>query len=119
MTEEEKKAIESLKVKIEFMGDNYYKIMSSQAFNDLRKETKVVLNLIEKLKKENEEFLKQDEKYVKHYVTMRDIKKYFIHKDKIREKIKELQEKNKNTEEIEAVFNIKQMQILEELLEEE
>lgn len=96
MTEEENKAIESLKTKIEFMGDNYYKIMGSQVFNDLRKETKVALNLIEKLQKEIEEKTiiimagaEKVKQLEKEFIIKQEVKENYIPKDKIRELIKE------------------------------
>ena len=96
MNEEEEKIIKSLKAKIEFFGKNYYKFIGSQVFNDLRKETKVALNLIEKLKKENEELkyenLNLKEERMIDNSSCKPLNNFYdyydcIPKDKIRERI--------------------------------
>lgn len=97
MTEEEEKAVESLKIKAEFIGDNY--IFSAQAIRNLRKELTIVLNLIEKQQKENEELKNESKSKLKAYddcyCEYKHYKQYdSIPKDKIREKIKKLQDAN-------------------------
>ena len=56
MSEEEKEAIENLKILAEFMGDNYF--FSKQGIKDLRKELKISLALISNLQKELDEKVK-------------------------------------------------------------
>ena len=56
MSEEEKEAIENLKILAEFMGDNYF--FSKQGIKDLRKELKISLALISNLQKELDEEVK-------------------------------------------------------------
>ena len=56
MLEEEKEAIENLKILAEFMGDNYF--FSKQGIKDLRKELKISLALISNLQKELDEKVK-------------------------------------------------------------
>lgn len=50
MTEQEKKAIESIKIKSEYIGDNYS--FGQQGIRNLREELKIVLNLIQKQEEE-------------------------------------------------------------------
>lgn len=50
MNEEEKNTVESLKIKAEFIGDNYS--FGTQGIINLRNELKILLNLIEKQQKE-------------------------------------------------------------------
>ena len=92
MTEEEKKAIEIVKEIWQFTDYSTDKIA-----------LKVVLDLIKKLQKENEELknkvVKRDKELIrleeyanKNFERKDDVKAKYIPKDKIREKIKELEE---------------------------
>lgn len=66
MTDEEKKAIESLKNIAIYMGDNY--TFSQQGIRNLRENLRIVLPVIEKQSKEIEE-LKEDRKsYAEEYI---------------------------------------------------
>lgn len=101
-TEEEIKAIESLKIKAEYIGDNY--IFSKQATRNLRKELDILLNLIEKQKGKIEVFknastewinsyLEENEKWQKERNENGRLKRQIknsIPKEAIREKIKEI-----------------------------
>ena len=124
MTEEEKKAIEL----IGWLNLNGSYIITSKQSNeqDVHKAIYIILNLIEKLQKENEgtnevnNYLSSRlEKVVNEYV---EYKENCIPKDKIREKIKELEEEAEicrkegceNTEDFDNCC----VEILKELLEE-
>lgn len=73
-----------------------------------------------------EECVEEDKKYIvkltnEEYkrvidVAQEDIKKQF--KQKVKDKMEKLNKEIKNSDEIEAIFKIKQQQILQELLEE-
>lgn len=75
-----------------------------------------------KLQKENEE-LKileddiQDKRIV--YIDTPEFKENYISKQKIKDKLEELNKEIKSCTEIDAIFKIKQQQILQELLESE
>ena len=120
MNEEEKKSVNELKEEInkpvEVQGDKFntfilYNIESA----------KTVLNIIEKLQKENEE-LKileddiQDKRIV--YIDTPEFKENYISKQKVKDKLEELNKEIKSCTEIDAIFKIKQQQILQELIEE-
>lgn len=131
MNEEEKRAIELLEnIKNDSWTTKY--IMSSDSKN-----AEVLLNLIEKLQKENEELRKelneenkrcmmlaiekQDyfEKYRYNLQQNESLTKEFsnvIPVQKIKDKIEELNKEIKSCTEIDAIFKIKQQQILQELL---
>ena len=81
MTEQEKKAVEILNT-FEFRSKtkNYKKISSEDS-----KSVKIVLNLLEKLKKENEEYSKQ--------LDLDYVDKNYISKQEIKDKIEELKGK--------------------------
>lgn len=81
MTEQEKKAVEILNT-FEFRSKtkNYKKISSEDS-----KSVKIVLNLLEKLKKENEEYSKQ--------LDLDYVDKNYISKKKIEDTIEELKVK--------------------------
>lgn len=59
MNEEEKKAIESLRIKATYIGDNYN--FGVQGIKDLRNELNIILNLIEKQNKRIEELELQND----------------------------------------------------------
>lgn len=59
MSEEEKKAIESLRIKATYIGDNYS--FGVQGIKDLRNELNIALNLIEKQNEKIEQLKKQNE----------------------------------------------------------
>lgn len=75
-----------------------------------------------KLQKENEE-LKileddiQDKRIV--YIDTPEFKENYISKQKVKDKLEELNKEIKSCTEIDAIFKIKQQQILQELLESE
>ena len=101
MNEEEKKAIEKFK----FCGGNY--VLDKES-------SKVVLNLIEKLQKENEKLKKlhiQDNKHLDF------IMEHSISVQKIKDKIIELEE-NINKNNIERYLSEDVLEILQELIEE-
>lgn len=97
MTEEEKKAIEL----IGCLNLNESYIITSKQWNeqDVHKAIDIILNLIEKLKKENEELknkvvkrdkelIKLEESAEKEFLTKQEVKENYIPKDKIRELLK-------------------------------
>ncbi len=101
MNEEEKKAIEKFK----FCGGNF--VLDKES-------SKVVLNLIEKLQKENEKLKKlhiQDNKHLDF------IMEHSISVQKIKDKIIELEE-NINKNNIERYLSEDVLEILQELIEE-
>lgn len=71
-----------------------------------KKQAKAIEHILSELKKANKQL---DLDYVD---------KNFIEKQKVKEKMEELNKEIKNGDEIEAIFKIKQQQILQELLEE-
>lgn len=91
-------------------------------------ECALITNLIEKLQKENEE-LKEENEYNK--ILLEQNNNFTIDKktgnykwnvieiQKIKDKIEELNKEIKSCTEIDAIFKIKQEQILQELLESE
>lgn len=88
----------------------------------------ILLSLIEKLQKENEE-LKEENEYNKLLLELNNnftidkktgnYKWNVIEIQKIKDKIEELNKEIKSCTEIDAIFKIKQEQILQELLESE
>lgn len=124
MSEEEQEAIKVLKNEIEQvkhidnyeMGYTYIKI----------KHIEIFLNLIDKLQKENEELKKQTDllgiqEILDNFYERKDrIGKYYISKDKIREKIEEVVEDELNqTNDLDRIPRFYARKILESLLEEE
>lgn len=83
---------------------------------------RLLVENIEKLQKENEE-LKileddiQDKRIV--YIDTPEFEENYISKQKIKDKLEELNKEIKSCTEIDAIFKIKQQQILQELLESE
>lgn len=69
-----------------------------------------ICEIIEKLQKENEEYSKQ--------LDLDYVDDNYIAKQKIKDKMEELNKEIKNAEVTEAIFKIKQQQILQELIEE-
>lgn len=119
MSEEEKKVIESLKYEYKNMVDNDYVL-----FPLYKTQANKLINLIDKLQKENYE-LNSDLKVFKRALT--DIEKEneelkekyeninwyfenqkdnFVHKNKIRTKIKELEEEQKKKKHISNLFGL-------------
>ena len=86
MTEEEKKAIERLSIKA---TTSSIEAISYPNAIVMKKDIKTVLKLIDKQQKEIEEL---KEKQIWSEATIEGLKTDFIHKDKIRAKIKELEE---------------------------
>ena len=79
MNKEEKKAVESLKIKAEFIGDNYS--FGTQGIINLRNELKIVLNLIEKQQKELEQEKEKNEKLT--FLVNCYTNEYFIEESKV------------------------------------
>lgn len=63
MNEEEKNAVESLKIKAEFIGDNYS--FGTQGIRILRNDLKILLNLLEKQQKELNKIKEKIEENIK------------------------------------------------------
>ena len=97
MTEEEKKAIENIKEVVNICGlvGVFY-----------RTDIETLLNLIEKLQKENEELknkvIKRDNDIIyleetaeKEFITKQEVKENYIQKAKIKEKLEELENEEK------------------------
>ena len=123
MNEEEKEAIEFIKDLIA------WDVRQDLCPNKEECENlEIILNLIEKLQKENEK-LKEENEYNKILLDMNNnftidkktgnYKWNVIEKKKIKDKIEELNKEIKSCTEIDAIFKIKQQQILQELLESE
>ena len=126
MSEEEKKAIEYLKNRLEILHNNTQWATENNI--------KVVLNLIEKQQKEIEEFYREiniNTEIHKRDMKIKELeevnnclhessKELFISKDKIREKTKELNNEMLNEKDSLEMFYRKKYckEVLEELLEE-
>ena len=120
MNEEEKKTIEKFIEKC-YKYDESVEIKGISVGEEYRMLNTVckALNLIEKLQKENEE-LKDFKKQVIDIESTNFIKyKNYISIQKVKDKIEELNKEIKSCTEIDAIFKIKQQQILQELLESE
>ena len=143
MTEEELKAIELLKEDIDYRESDLAEYISDRKYSNAER---TIINLVNKqqeeikrlnsiintdniINKERAELIEQQQKEIEKlkkpkYIidcetgTITRIDNNFIHKDKIKEKIKELNNKNINADGISAIFNITKIQTLEELLEE-
>ena len=116
LSEEEKKAIEILKEIKDVRGIR----QDVEGENEDLWALDIVYNLIEKQEKEIDRLQNIKRKDIEDLINKEKVNVYinYINKDKIRQKIKTLNEVNKNANEVEAIFNIKQLQILNELLEE-
>ena len=109
MSEDEKKAIEHLnKIK------SYGMIMGLKADSDID----IVLNLIENNKKELEQEKEKNKELEKENWIMRTVDKQYVSKDKIRDKIKEIENSEFSTEE-ERDCQCYGIDILQELIKEE
>ena len=119
MTEKENKAIKYLKNEIERINkENNFKkiprdIVCLPLFIDY---AETLFNLIENLQKENEELknkvIKRDNDIIyleetaeKEFITKQEVKENYISKDKIREKLKQKQERAKKYYEKRGVFH--------------
>lgn len=117
MNKEEKKIVEHLK-----------KTSKDRTIIPLDDEILIAVNLIEKLQKENEK-LKEENEYNKLLLDMNNnftidkkngnYKWNVIEIQKIKDKMEQLNKEIKSCDEINAIFKIKQQQILQELLESE
>ena len=110
MNEEEKKAIETLKSWKDYNIRNKNKLLRA---DEIIKIQETILNLIEKLQKENEEYSKQ--------LDLDYVDKNYIPKQKIKAKIEEL---NKTINKCGIIYSLKQCarcqkDVLEKLLIEE
>lgn len=101
MNKEERKAIEDMNRFAN--GDDMSSVTA--------KEMQTILNLIEKLQKENEEYSKQ--------IDLDYVNDNYIAKQKIKDKMEQLNKEMKISDVTDAIFKIKQQQILQELIEEE
>lgn len=106
MSEEEKQVINVITSKKDLYMSDLIDISKCDA--------KIVLNLIEKLQKENGE-LKQENKRIKYCLSNLFIGDYIL-KNEVKNLIKKLNKEIRNCDTIEAVIKIKQQQILQELL---
>lgn len=110
MTEEEKKAIEDLKEEIEYYKGKYFNSKDDEEYNDKTlysirtsvKDSEVLINLIEKLKKEikyireyNAELVEANSSLDWDYDELKDNFEHYklqsIPKDKIREKLEKIE----------------------------
>lgn len=95
MSEEEKKAIQCFKLIKEGLENNGQEYWSFNTLNP--KEIETILNLLDKQQKEIEENQVLIDDIKEHnivYIDTPEFEEKFISKDKIREKIKELENKN-------------------------
>lgn len=123
MNEEEKKAIEILKSWKNYNVKHKNKLLQA---NEIINVQETLLNLIEKLQKENEELkLKEKRRIIGKYgeVEIHDainrvLSNDYIPKQKIKSKIEELEKKMKNANNEKVLTQLyKQRRILQELLE--
>ena len=122
LTKEQKEAIEELSKKAVICN---YEERDYPNMICFKKDMIIILNLIEKLQKENEE-LKEENEYNKILLDMNNnftidkktgnYKWNVIEIQKVKDKIEELNKEIKSCTEIDAIFKIKQQQILQELL---
>ena len=80
LSDEEKKAMDSLKVISEYAGDNYLA-------KEHRRKLKMLIELVEKQSKEIEEYKKQ--------LDLDYVRNNYINKDKIKAKIEEIEQYDK------------------------
>ena len=115
LSDEEKKAIESLKNIAIYIGDNY--TFSQQGIRNLRENLRIVLPVIEKQSKEIEELKKP--KYVINFETneITKLTNDFVSKDKIKAKIEELENEKEKYFEKQVIQH--EIEILQSLLEKE
>ena len=125
LSEEEKKAIKyfyNLRSTIDESYMLFDEEINVKCGKDMIKQISLVLNLIAKLQKENEkikkenEELKQENKRIKYFSRNLFINHY-VAKIEIKDLMEKLNKEIRNCDTIEAVFKIKQQQILQELLE--
>ena len=122
ISEEQKEAIEELSKKAVICN---YEERDYPNMICFKKDMIIILNLIEKLQKENEE-LKEENEYNKILLDMNNnftidkktgnYKWNVIELQKVKDKIEELNKEIKSCTEIDAIFKIKQQQILQGLL---
>ena len=122
LTKEQKEAIEELSKKAVICN---YEERDYPNMICFKKDMIIILNLIEKLQKENKE-LKEENEYNKLLLELNNnftidkktgnYKWNVIEIQKIKDKIEELNKEIKSCTEIDAIFKIKQQQILQELL---
>ena len=114
LSKEEKEAIEYFKSNLERtkeMGKRW-------GFQEEIKNNEIILNLIEKQQKEIEELKQNRDEYKEEYKKLLNARYYdYISKDKIREKIEELESLSKNITMQPSIYNY-EIDLLKELLEE-
>ena len=114
MNEKEKKAIEELSKKAVICN---YEERDYPNMICFKKDMIIILNLIEKLQKENEELEEiNNELEAEKNEAIRRYNFETIPIKKVKDKIEELNKEIKSCTEIDAIFKIKQQQILQELL---
>ena len=119
MSDEEKKAIEVIKGLAVYYDD--YSLLDEEEIEEneeVNNSINIVINLIEKLQKEIEE-LKEKNKFLNWYFENQ--KENFIHKDKIKAKIEEINKEMLNEENSLELFYRKKYckEVLQSLLEKE
>ena len=110
MSEEEKKAIKSLRIKATYIGDNYN--FGVQGIKDLRNELNIILNLTEKQNKKIEELEKEN--LDKSEAVFRFSQRHFNDIEKIK-RLAELEERIKKGEIVEIGDSIPKSIIREEI----
>lgn len=128
ISKEQKEAIEyyqnkEVSLSVDFDTENLLKtlgITEEDSFENHQIRFKTLLNLIEKLQKENEHLHREINRRIKLKIENEKIvDTQFISIQKVKDKIEELNKEIKSCTEIDAIFKIKQQQILQELLESE
>lgn len=112
MKEEEKDAIEEFEKNLRLAIN--VDVITTTIRND---DAQTILNLIEKLQKENERLKKQVEYDKTHIYTPRTIELNFVSKQKIKDKIEELKINLVNMQGEELLIYESKIDVLQELLE--
>lgn len=88
-------------------------------YKKILKENEQLSTEVNSLKKENEELKYKYNKALSDVIAGVDLDNTYMSKQKIKDKLEELNKEIKSCTEIDAIFKIKQQQILQELLESE
>ena len=121
--EEDVKFIKEMVKEYNTFGD-----LDNLDYEDTDKIYKAIENILEEREQDQKRIKKLEDHFKKYYngelYTAKQLKqieenqkKYFIPVQKVKDKIEKLNKEIKNSDEIEAIFKIKQQQILQELLE--
>ena len=111
LSEEEKKAIEYIK---EFRNEVFEGVGNKST---MAKNIDILLNLIKSQQKEIEELKKWHDVFLEMYIHKDKVGANYISKDKIREKIEDLESLSKNITMQPSIYNY-EIDLLKELLEE-